>query len=59
MNTVTWLYPAPGCPLPITHPARAHSDDVDLERTWSHYSLLDDYDLTSATDYLEVEGAMK
>ena len=56
--------PAPSCPLPITHPARAYvpAHHTDVSRTWREHStleLLDDYELTDALGYLEQMGAYK
>lgn len=60
MNTpnVTWLYPAPSCPLPITHPARAVDlHHTDVAETFKRYA--DDYELTEWLAYLEQPGAFK
>lgn len=56
--------PAPCCRLPPSHPACAYipSCNTDISRTFAEHStldLLDDYDLTTRTDYLEQPGAFK
>lgn len=64
MNHIEISTPAPHCPLSACHPARAHvpACQTDVARTFAEHStidLLDDYDLTSRTDYLEQMGAFK
>lgn len=67
MNTVTWLYPAPSCPIPALHPAR-HIDlhHTDVAATWDKHRLTagigdirDDYETTDHFGYLEQLGAFK
>lgn len=64
MNVILFNTPAPSCLVPMTHPARAHipASDTNVRRTFDEHStldLLDDYDLTSRTDYLEMPGAFQ
>ena len=57
MNTVTWLYPAPSCPIPALHPARnIDLHHTDVAETWNRhsvYQLGDDYDRVQAEDWLD------
>lgn len=63
MNNVTWLHPAPWSPLPTADKRRAYvpADRTDIRRTIAEHdlSILDDYDYTTRTDYLEMPGAWK
>jgi hypothetical protein len=60
MNSVTWLYPAPKCVLPITHPARAHDkDEPDVRRTWEQHVVGDDYDAVERSAHLDFIGGFK
>jgi hypothetical protein len=58
VNTVTWLYPAPHSPLPITHPARAYDKaekEADIRRTFEAYRPVgDDYDHNERTAHLDM-----
>lgn len=56
--------PAPHCPLPVYHPARAYvpAYKTDVARTFAEHStldLLDDYERTDALGYLEQPGAFR
>lgn len=64
MNHIEISAPAPHCPLPACHPARAHvpACQTDVARTFAEHStldLLDDYDRTDALGHLEQLGAFK
>jgi hypothetical protein len=69
MNNVTYIIPAPWCPLPITSNARAYtsSDRTGVRRTIEQHTppiasvlaIADDYDYTTLTDHLEVPGAFR
>ena len=62
MNVIEFTSPAPSCLVPITHPANGRRLDVtDISRTIAEHdlSILDDYDYTTRTDYLEMPGAWK
>lgn len=64
MNTVTWLYPAPSCPIPALHPARnIDLHHTDVAKTWRQHSLTDgignirdDYELTERSAHLDLMG---
>lgn len=59
MNTVTYLYPAPYSPLPITHPAFGYqsSDHTDIAETFRrHAPIQDDYELTERTAHIDLMG---
>jgi hypothetical protein len=56
--------PAPSCPLPITHPARAVTPAVetDIRRTWIEHSVAglgDDYDEVERSGWLELSGSFR
>ena len=67
MNSVTWLYPAPSCPLPSFHPARAIDyHHTDVAETWKQHSLidgigniLDDYEDCESSAHLDFIGGFK
>lgn len=64
MNHIEISHPAPHCPLPACHPARAHvpACKTDVARTFAEHStldLLDDYERTDALGYLEQPGAFR
>ena len=57
----TWLHPAPSCPIPACHPARAVNPlETDVRRTWREYSPVteygDDYDRVMREDWLSAPG---
>ena len=65
MNSVTWLYPAPSCPIPAMHPARAHipASHTDVSKTWEQHKPIvytpDDYDMVQRDDWLSAPGGFK
>ena len=57
----TWLHPAPSCPIPALHPARAvNLHETDVRRTWREYAPVteygDAYDNCDRLGYLETMG---
>lgn len=60
MNFVTWLKPAPSCPLPITHPARAVDlRTTNVRETFERHAPIDygdDYDRVHREDWLSAPG---
>lgn len=62
MNFVTWLHPAPSCPIPALHPARAvNLHETDVRRTWNEHAPVeygDDYDRVNRDDYLSAPGGV-
>lgn len=65
MNVTITLKPAPHCQIPFGHPLHrgyVPAEHTDIRKTFERageYSLLDDYDFTTRTDYLAVIGAWK
>jgi hypothetical protein len=57
-STVTWLYPAPHSPLPITHPARSYDKaetESDIRRTFAAYRAVgDDFDMNERSSNLDM-----
>lgn len=58
MNLVTYLYPCPWCPIPLTNRARAYikSDDTNIRRTFAEHQTGDDYDMNERTAHLDMMG---
>jgi len=61
---VTWLSPAPSCPIPALHPAR-HIDNhhTDVADTWDKHRLIagigeirDDYECVQQDDWMTPGG---
>jgi hypothetical protein len=61
---IEFATPAPSCPLPITHPARAivPACKTDVRRTWNEhalYELGDDYDRVLRDDWMSAPGGFR
>lgn len=48
--------PAPSCPLPIWHPARAHVPHADVAATWARHSTHDLDDDTAGEQQEEAKA---